>query len=191
MEHLILVDELDQAIGVGEKIETHLIGALHRAFSVFIFNSAGQLLLQRRSITKYHSQGLWSNTCCGHPRPGESTKEASRRRLREEMGFDCEVREVFEFIYHAKLNNGLYEHEYDHVMVGRFDGNPTPNRDELDEWRWVDPITIKFDVEKHPENYTYWFRISVHQLGRLIKPDVDSDPSLQHLPVECITISSS
>jgi isopentenyl-diphosphate delta-isomerase len=190
-EHLILVDEDDKVIGVGEKIETHLIGALHRAFSVFIFNSVGQLLLQRRSSTKYHSQGLWSNTCCGHPRPGESTKEASRRRLREEMGFDCEVREVFEFIYHAKLNNGLYEHEYDHVMVGRFDGNPTPNRDELDEWRWVDPKTIKFDVEKHPENYTYWFRISVHELGRLIKPDLDSDPSPQRPPVECVTISSS
>lgn len=190
-EELILVNEDDQVIGFGEKIETHLIGALHRAFSVYIFNSAGQLLLQRRSSTKYHSPGLWSNTCCGHPRPGESIKEASMRRLREEMGFECEVREVFEFIYHAKLNNGLYEHEYDHVVVGRFDGNPTPNRDELDEWKWADPITIKFDVEKHPEDYTYWFRISLHELCRLIKPDVDSETSIKHLPVECITIKSS
>jgi isopentenyl-diphosphate Delta-isomerase len=167
-EELILVNENDQVIGVGEKIQTHLIGALHRAFSVYIFNSAGQLLLQKRSSTKYHSQGLWSNTCCGHPRLGESIEEAARRRLGEEMGFDCVVRKVFEFIYHAKLDNGLYEHEYDHVMVGTFNDSPTPNRDEVDEWKWVDLMTIKLDMGKHPEDYTYWFRTSFDELCRSI-----------------------
>ena len=142
-EQLVLVNENDQAIGVGEKIHTHVIGALHRAFSVFIFNSTGQLLLQKRSSTKYHSRGLWSNTCCGHPRPGESIVEASQRRLSEEMGFDCDVKEVFEFIYQAKLDNGLYEHEFDHVLVGRFNESPTPNPDEVEDWKW--PISQLFD----------------------------------------------
>lgn len=119
---------MDEVIGVGEKIHTHVIGALHRAFSVFIFNSTGQLLLQKRSNTKYHSRGLWSNTCCGHPRLGESIVEASRRRLIEEMGLDCAVRRLFEFIYFAKLENGLYEHEYDHVLMGNFDKSPTPTK---------------------------------------------------------------
>ena len=191
-EELILVNEDDQVIGIGEKIQIHLIGALHRAFSVYIFNSDDQLLLQKRSSTKYHSQGLWSNTCCGHPRLGESIEEASRRRLSEEMGFDCEVREVFEFIYHAKLDNGLSEHEYDHVVVGRFDGSPTPNRDEVDEWKWVDLMTIKLDIEKHPEDYTYWFRISLDELCRSIKSvDVDSNVSIEDPSVECITMRSS
>jgi isopentenyl-diphosphate Delta-isomerase len=191
-EELILVNENDQVIGVGEKIQTHLIGALHRAFSVYILNSAGQLLLQKRSSTKYHSQGLWSNTCCGHPRLGESIEEASRRRLNEEMGFDCELREVFEFIYHAKLDNNLYEHEYDHVVVGRFDGSPTPNRDEVDEWKWVDLMTLKLDIEKHPENYTYWFRISLDELCRSIKSvAVDSDMSIKDTSVEWMTMRSS
>lgn len=191
-EELILVNEDDQVIGVGEKFQTHLIGALHRAFSVYIFNSAGQLLLQKRSSTKYHSPGLWSNTCCGHPRPGESIREASRRRLAEEMGFDCEATEAFEFIYHAKLDNGLYEHEYDHVMIGRFDGSPTPNRDEVDEWKWVDLMTIKFDIEKHPEDYTYWFRISLDSLCSSLKSfGVNADTNLGGPSVECITIRSS
>jgi isopentenyl-diphosphate delta-isomerase len=191
-EELILVNENDQVIGVGEKLQTHLVGALHRAFSIYIVNSAGQLLLQKRSSTKYHSQGLWSNTCCGHPRPGESIEEASRRRLGEEMGLDCEVREVFEFIYRAKLDNGLYEYEYDHVVVGRFDGSPTPNRDEVDEWKWVDLVTLKLDIEKHPENYTYWFRISLDELCRSIKSvDVDSEISIKDPSVECMTMRSS
>jgi isopentenyl-diphosphate delta-isomerase len=183
------VNEDDQVVGVGEKFQTHLIGALHRAFSVYIFNSAGQLLLQKRSSTKYHSPGLWSNTCCGHPRPGESTREASRRRLTEEMGFDCEATEAFEFIYHAKLDNGLYEHEYDHVMIGRFDGIPTPNRDEVEEWKWLDLMTIKLDIEKHPEDYTYWFRISLDSLCNSL--GVDADTNLGGPPVECMTMRSS
>lgn len=174
-EELILVNENDQVIGVGEKIQTHLIGALHRAFSVYIFNSVGQLLLQKRSSTKYHSQGLWSNTCCGHPRLGESIEEAARRRLGEEMGFDCELKEVFEFIYHAKLDNGFYEHEYDHVMIGKCDEIPTPNRDEVDDWKWTDLTTIKLDMGKHSEDYTYWFRTSFDELCRSIKSTSDSE----------------
>jgi isopentenyl-diphosphate delta-isomerase len=175
-EQLILVNEHDAEIGVGEKLHTHLIGALHRAFSVYVFNSAGLLLLQRRSSTKYHSQGLWSNTCCGHPRLGESIRAASRRRLSEEMGFECEVREVFKFIYHAKLDNDLYEHEYDHVVVGSFDGSPVPNPDEVGDWRWADPMAIRFDMERRPERYTYWFRISLDRLCRsLTATEVDAD----------------
>jgi len=173
-EEIILVNENDETIGVEEKITAHLNGALHRAFSLFIFNSRGQLLLQKRTNTKYHSKGLWSNTCCGHPRPGESIEEASRRRLREEMGFDCGVRKIFEFVYHVKLDEGLYEHEYDHVLVGRFDGNPTPNRDEVDDWNWVDMTTIRFDMQVHPDIYTYWFRISIDELCRSVSPSVMS-----------------
>ena len=168
-EELILVNENDEPIGVEEKITAHLQGVLHRAFSLFIFNSSGQLLLQKRTSTKYHSQGLWSNTCCGHPRPGESIEQASRRRLREEMGFDCAVQKIFEFVYRVQLDDGFYEHEYDHVLVGRFEGNPTPNRDEVDDWRWVDLPTIRLDMQLHRDNYTYWFRLSLDKLCRSVK----------------------
>ena len=168
-EQLILVDEHDEAIGVEEKITAHLNGALHRAFSIFIFNSVGHLLLQKRASTKYHSKGLWSNTCCGHPRPGESLEEASRRRLREEMGFDCEVQKIFEFIYHASLEDGLSEYEYDHVLIGRFDGNPTPNRDEVDDWKWAELTTLRLDMKAHPDKYTCWFAISFDELCRSVE----------------------
>jgi len=151
-------------MGVEEKIKAHLAGALHRAFSIFVFNSTNQLLLQKRTSTKYHSTGLWSNTCCGHPRPGESIEAASRRRLGEEMGFDCKVREIFNFIYRAELDNDLVEHEYDHVLVGEFDGAPTPNQDEVDDWKWVEVKTLKLDMQENPENYTYWFRRSLHRV---------------------------
>jgi isopentenyl-diphosphate delta-isomerase len=163
-EQVILVNERDEIIGVEEKIKAHLVGALHRAFSIFVFNSADQLLLQKRSCTKYHSKGLWSNTCCGHPRPGESIEEASHRRLWEEMGFDCEVREIFKFTYRAHLDNDLVEHEYDHVLVGEFDGEPNPSRDEVDDWKWMDLTTLKHDMQENSENYTYWFRISLDVL---------------------------
>jgi farnesyl-diphosphate farnesyltransferase len=163
-EEVILVNEKDEVIGVEEKIKTHRLGALHRAFSVFIFNSMGQLLLQKRTSTKYHSQGLWSNTCCGHPRLGESTEQASRRRLREEMGFDCEVREVFQFLYRAKLEDGLIEHEYDHVLVGSFNDDPSPSPNEVDDWKWINLETLKLDIQENPEAYTCWFRIALDML---------------------------
>ena len=168
-EELILVNENDEPVGVEEKITAHLNGVLHRAFSLFIFDSSGQLLLQKRTSTKYHSQGLWSNTCCGHPRPGETIEQASRRRLQEEMGFDCAVHKVFEFVYRVQLDDGFSEHEYDHVFVGRFDGPPTPNHDEVDDWKWVDLATLQHDIQTHPEHYTYWLRLSLDRLCRSVK----------------------
>lgn len=174
-EQVILVDATDEIVGIEEKIKAHLTGALHRAFSIFVFNSTGLLLLQKRTSTKYHSKGLWSNTCCGHPRLGESIKEASRRRLLEEMGFDCELSQRFNFIYRAKLDNDLVEHEYDHVLVGNFDGTPLPSREEVDDWRWVDITTLKQDMKENPENYTYWFRISLDVLmAQLNESNMDS-----------------
>jgi farnesyl-diphosphate farnesyltransferase len=163
-EEVILVNEKDEVIGVEEKIKTHQLGALHRAFSIFIFNSMGQLLLQKRASTKYHSQGLWSNTCCGHPRLGESTEQASRRRLQEEMGFDCQVSEVFQFLYRAKLEGGLIEHEYDHVLVGSFNSDPSPSPNEVDNWKWINLEKLKLDVQANPETYTCWFRIALDML---------------------------
>jgi len=159
-EQVIIVNDHDIAIGVEDKTRAHLLGVLHRAFSIFVMNSAGRLLLQRRALSKYHSRGLWSNTCCGHPRPGESINQASRRRLREEMGFDADLESVFQFRYRADLEEGLIENEYDHVLVGLFDGVPKPNPAEVAEYRWVDPTTLSLGLEAHPESYTYWFRIS-------------------------------
>src|ERR671913_2483251 len=136
-EEVILVDEHDRVVGAGEKLRAHREGALHRAFSVFVFDAGGRLLLQKRAREKYHSGGLWSNTACGHPRPGEPTATAARRRLREEMSLDCELREAFEFVYRAELDGALVEHEYDHVFVGTHEGDPAPDPSEVAGWRWV------------------------------------------------------
>ncbi len=124
------------------------------------------MLIQKRSSTKYHSRGLWSNTCCGHPQPGESIETASKRRLAEEMGIECELTPIFEFLYKASLDNGFCEHEYDHVLRGRFDGAVLPNPEEVEDWKWVDPFAIRLDVRNNPNNYTYWFRISLEELLR-------------------------
>ena len=164
-EKVILVNGRDEAVGVGEKIETHLSGELHRAFSVFVFNSAGELLLQKRAVTKYHSGSLWSNTCCGHPRPGEETAAAARRRLREEMGFECELREVFQFIYRVQLGRDLYEHEYDHVFVGEFDGEPLPNSEEAEDWKWIGVAELRRDMRRNPGAYTFWSKIALDKLA--------------------------
>ncbi len=158
-EHVVLVDPMGREIGTEEKLKAHREGKLHRAFSIFIFNTLGELLLQKRSETKYHSGGLWTNTCCSHPRLGESHYWEARRRLNEEMGFDCELTELFSFIYHAKLENNLFEHELDHVFVGRYDGQPVPNPDEADDWKWMDIEKLKRDVGENPEHYTYWFKL--------------------------------
>jgi len=168
-EQVVLVDENDEAIGVEEKIKAHQMGALHRAFSVFIFNASGQLLLQKRALTKYHSRGLWSNTCCGHPRPGETIEKASRRRLNEEMGVDSELRKLFGFVYRAKLEDGLTEHEYDHILIGHFDGVPKADFTEVAEWKWMDLATLRVDLEEHPESYTYWFRFSFDRFLRAME----------------------
>jgi isopentenyl-diphosphate delta-isomerase len=163
-EQLVLVDGNDNAIGVAEKTKVHRDGSLHRAFSIFIFDSTGNLLLQKRAQTKYHSGNLWSNTCCGHPRPSELTKDAARRRLAEEMGFDCELEEIFSFIYHVKIDDKLYEHEFDHVFRGRFDGEPIPNPDEVSDWKWVTVGELAKDIETMPQNFTYWLKISLEKL---------------------------
>lgn len=165
-EHVILVDSLGREIGTEEKLKAHREGKLHRAFSIFIFNTPGELLLQKRSEKKYHSSGLWTNTCCSHPRRGESDYCAARRRLNEEMGFDCELTELFSFIYQADLDNNLVEHELDHVFVGRYDGQLMPNPDEVDDWKWMDIEKLKQDVEENPEHYTYWFKLV---LDRVLK----------------------
>ncbi len=158
MDQVILVDRDDNPIGVGEKTATHQRGTLHRAFSIFIFNPAGHMLLQQRAHHKYHSGGLWSNACCSHPRPGEETQKAAHRRLQEEMGFDCPLEEVFQFIYRAELDNDLIEHEYDHVLVGVYDGQVTPNPNEVAAYQWVEVEALQRDVQTHPDRYTVWFK---------------------------------
>ncbi|HZH29597.1 MAG TPA: isopentenyl-diphosphate Delta-isomerase [Pyrinomonadaceae bacterium] len=165
MEQVILVDEQDRALGASEKLAAHVAGSLHRAFSIFVFNSAGQLLLQRRASGKYHSGGLWSNTCCGHPRPDEPTAAAARRRLREEMNFECELSAAFEFIYRAELANKLVEHEYDHVFVGEFDGAFTPETSEVEDWKWATPAELRRALCERPEEYTYWLRVVLETEG--------------------------
>lgn len=163
-EHVILVDRADRAVGTAEKRAAHVAGALHRAFSVFVFDHAGRMLLQRRALSKYHSGGLWSNTCCSHPRPGESTAAAAHRRLVEEMGFHCPLETAFTFVYRADVGGGLIEHEYDHVFLGRFDGEPVPNPVEVEGWRWVDPHVLTGELRREPHHFTFWFRIAFDEL---------------------------
>jgi isopentenyl-diphosphate Delta-isomerase len=162
-EQVILVDVHDRELGAGEKMRAHLEGVLHRAFSIFVFDAAGRLLLQKRARSKYHSGGLWSNTCCGHPRPGEATAEAARRRLREEMSFDCELREAFDFVYRAELAGGLVEHEFDHVFVGRFDGAPAPDPAEVEDWRWMTLDELRGELRLRPDDYSFWLRVALER----------------------------
>ncbi|MEM7036078.1 MAG: isopentenyl-diphosphate Delta-isomerase [Bacteroidota bacterium] len=161
-EHVILVNEQDESTGTMPKMAAHETGALHRAFSIFIFNSRNELILQRRAAHKYHSGGLWTNTCCSHPRPGESLDEAVHRRLQEEMGFDTEMRKVFSFIYRQQVGE-LMEHELDHVFVGRYDGAPELNLEEADDWKALPVQDIVDDMARDPERYTVWFRICLEK----------------------------
>ncbi len=163
---VILVDEKDNQIGTGEKLKIHQEGKLHRAFSIFIFNSKGELLLQKRARLKYHSGGLWTNTCCSHPRPGESLEEATHRRLKEEMEIDCDLKEILNFIYKVKLGD-LIEHEFNHVFFGKFNGNPRPDQREAEDWKWVKPGELKQDVKKNSENYAYWFKLVLDKVLNL------------------------
>lgn len=159
MEHVVLVDESDTPIGTMEKMEAHKKGLLHRAFSVLLIDTSGRLLLQKRAGDKYHSSGLWTNTCCSHPLPGEEVEEAARRRLLEEMGIDLQPTFSHNFIYRAEFDDGLIEHEFDHVFVGTFDGVPVVNPREVAAWKFVDMAWLKEDIERHPESYTVWFRL--------------------------------
>lgn len=159
MEHVILVNEQDEPIGQMEKMEAHEKGVLHRAFSVFIFNDKNELLLQKRASSKYHSGGLWSNSCCSHPRDGESAVKAGERRLMEEMGFTVPVEAVFSFIYKAELDHGLTEHELDHVLIGRYNDAPNINPEEVEDWKYINLDELSADIKQYPENYTEWFKI--------------------------------
>ena len=164
MDKVVLVDTEDNSLGTMEKMEAHEKGLLHRAFSVFVFNDSGELLLQRRALSKYHSGGLWTNTCCSHPRIDETPIIAGKRRLIEEMGFTAELEDTFCFIYEAKLDNDLTEHELDHVLIGHYNDAPVPNKLEVDSWRYSPMSEIELDMEKHPENYTIWFKIIFEQV---------------------------
>ena len=158
-EQVILVNQDNEQIGTMPKMEAHEKAVLHRAFSVFIVNDNGDIMLQQRAASKYHSPLLWTNTCCSHQRVGESNIEAGKRRLQEEMGFQAELKELFSFIYKAPFDNGLTEHEYDHVMVGSFNSEPNINPDEVEAWKWMSPEAVKEDISKNPNDYTAWFKI--------------------------------
>ena len=158
-EQVILVNEKDEQIGLMPKMEAHEKGVLHRAFSVFVFNNQNELMLQQRALSKYHSPGLWTNTCCSHQRDGENNIEAGTRRLREEMGFETDLLEVGSFIYKAPFDNGLTEHEYDHILVGRYNNDPMINDDEVASFKWKGLDDVRVDIACHPEKYTEWFKI--------------------------------
>ncbi len=165
MEEIILVDENDNEIGYMEKIEAHKNGAkLHRAFSIFIFNKDGKMLLQKRAKTKHLFANLWTNACCSHPIKGEALEKAAHRKLKQEFGFDCPLNEKFSFIYRADGEHGLSEYEYDHVFIGFYDGKPNPNPQEIDEWKYVRVDELKKDVKNRPENYTPWFKICLERV---------------------------
>lgn len=157
-EYIIAVDEKDKELGPIEKMEAHEKGVLHRAFSIFIFNSKDQLLLQKRYNGKYHSGGLWTNTCCSHPRYKEELEEAIHRRLKEEMGFTCELKKLFSFCYKVSFQNNLTENEYDHVFIGVYDGEIIPNENEVEDYKWVDIDEVKADIKVNGHLYTFWFK---------------------------------
>lgn len=163
-ELVILVNENDEQIGLMEKMEAHEKAVLHRAFSVFIFNSRGKMLLQQRALQKYHSPGLWTNTCCSHPRDGETLEQATKRRLDEEMGMQCELTKAFDFIYKSDVGQGLTEHELDHVFLGETDQEPNINPDEVAAWKYMTLDDLHRDMENNPQNYTVWFRIAFKEL---------------------------
>lgn len=156
---VILVNQANEQVGTMPKMEAHEKGVLHRAFSVFVMNPSGEIMLQQRAAHKYHSPSLWTNTCCSHQREGESNIEAGVRRLREEMGFETDLKELFSFVYKAEFDNGLTEHELDHVMLGHYNQAPQINPEEVSDWKWMLPEDIKADIINNPDNYTAWFKI--------------------------------
>ncbi len=158
-EQVILVNEKDEKIGLMSKQEAHEKALLHRAFSVFIFNDKNELMLQQRALHKYHSPGLWTNTCCSHQRDGEKTIEAGKRRLMEEMGFTAELKETTSFIYKASFDNGLTEHEFDHILLGNFNDDPVINENEVASWKWMSLEAIQNNIKDFPEHYSAWFKI--------------------------------
>ena len=163
---MILVDASDREQGSAEKLDAHMRGLLHRAVSVLLFDSRGRTLLQKRAAGKYHSAGLWSNACCSHPRPGEETLAAARRRLREEMGVDAPLAHALSFVYRAEVGGGLVEHELDHVFVGRFEGEPRPDPAEVEAWEWRDAARLLSEVYAEPERYAPWLPLALERLAQ-------------------------
>lgn len=172
MEEVVLVDEKDNEIGVSEKLEAHRSGQLHRAFSIFIFNSKGDMLLQQRATDKYHSGGLWTNACCSHPRPNESTLQAAERRLKEELGMGAPLKFLFSFQYKADFENGLTEHELDHVFIGTSNTTPVLNKEEAMAYQYVSPEHLLEDIKKQPDQYTFWFKEIVENVIKNKMSDV-------------------
>ncbi len=166
-QDVILVNLHDEPVGTATKEEAHRRGDLHRAFSVFLYHE-NRLLIQQRAFHKYHSGGLWANTCCSHPRPGEELEDAVRRRLKEEAGIECEVKEVFSFVYKHRFAEDLYEHEFDHVFLGVYDGAFIPNPEEVMDWRWITFDELRKDLADHPEKYAPWFRIAAPRVMEMI-----------------------
>lgn len=173
-ERVILVDHNDTPTGTAEKLAAHREGLLHRAFSVLVLDTRGHALIQRRADGKYHSAGLWSNTCCSHPRPGETTIDAARRRLNEEMGFECPLEPAGSVLYRAPVGPGLVEHEYDHLFLGTWTGTPEPDPAEVSDWRWAPLPGLRRELLHHPERFTFWFRVAVREMDdrrSLPRPD--------------------
>lgn len=171
VEYVVLVNKEDRQLGTMEKLEAHEKAVLHRAFSVFIFNAQGELMLQQRAHHKYHSPGLWTNTVCSHPRHGEATDDAAHRRIVEEMGFDCDFEEKFSFVYRADVGQGLIEHEFDHVFIGVSNKKPEINTDEVASWKYVDLVWLENDVKQNPDIYTVWFKIALAEVLGHFKND--------------------
>lgn len=168
-DNVILVNEKDEPIGLMPKMAAHEKAVLHRAFSVFVLNNKNEIMLQQRAHHKYHSPLLWTNTCCSHQREGESNIQAGSRRLDEEMGFQTELKELFHFIYKAPFDNGLTEHELDHVMIGYYNDAPNINTDEVEDWKWMPIEAVKTDMQKNPEIYTIWFKIIFDQFYHFLE----------------------
>ena len=158
-EQEILVDDKDNELGFMEKMSAHRSGSLHRAFSIFIFNSKGEMLLQKRAKSKYHSGGLWSNACCSHPLPNETLEEALSRKLKQELGFGCQLVKKFHFTYKAHLDQNLIEHEIDHVFTGTYEGEIVPNPEEVESFKYISEAELHLDVAQQPAKYTEWFKM--------------------------------
>jgi isopentenyl-diphosphate Delta-isomerase len=168
-EKVILVDASDNQIGIMDKMEAHEKGILHRAFSVFIFDDKNNLILQQRALDKYHSPGLWTNTCCSHPRENEAVEVAAHRRLREEMGFDTALEKAFHFIYKSEFENGLIEHEFDHVFVGKYLGEIVPDKSEVNTWRSLSISELRREIKTKPEDFTVWFKVVIEEYADRIE----------------------
>jgi isopentenyl-diphosphate delta-isomerase len=167
-EFVILVDKDDRELGLMKKMEAHQKGVLHRAFSVFVFNPNKELMLQQRAFGKYHSPGLWTNTCCSHPRKGESVEQAAHRRLMEEMGFDCELKKAFHFTYKADVGQGLTEHEFDHVLIAITDTQPEIDPLEVNNWRYITIENLKLEIKESPDQFTVWFKIALEEVEQRV-----------------------